>query len=201
MPLIAFDHASRKENMIALTFDDGPNPFWTEMVLDVLDNYKIKVNFFVLGKWAESYPEIVKEIFDRGHLIGNHGYSHSKEIGDFEKSEEIIFKIIGQHSQFVRSPYLDPGLCAGYKPVESGQVKIIGADVFPHDYKCNSPEIVDFAVKNTQNGSIILLHDGSNHEEDLKLRPAAMFVALPQIIESLRPKYEFCRLDEMVFEY
>lgn len=201
MEPIALDHASREQNKIALTFDDGPNPFFTEKVMDVLDQYGVRANFFVLGRWADIYPEIVKEIHDRGHLIGNHGYSHSKEIGDFGKAEDLIFKIIGKHSRFIRPPYLDPGLCAGYAPLKFGQAKIIGTDVFLRDYKHNAPEIIDFAAKNTQNGSIILLHDGSNHEENLKDRPAEMFEALPKIIEILRAKFEFSRLDDMDFDF
>lgn len=199
MELIALGHANRKQNKIALTFDDGPNPFWTEKVLDVLDKYKVKANFFVLGKWAEVYPEIVKKIHNRGHLIANHGYSHSKEIGDFEKAEKIIFKIIGEHTEFVRPPYLDSGLCANYALVESGRARIIGADVFPRDYKHRAAEIIDFVAENAQNGSIVLLHDGSNHEENLKDRPAEMFAALPEMIGKLQDKFEFARLDKMGF--
>jgi peptidoglycan/xylan/chitin deacetylase (PgdA/CDA1 family) len=200
MPFIAFDHASRKQNRIALTFDDGPNPFWTGRVLDVLDSYKVKANFFVLGKWAEAYPEIVKEIFDRGHLVGNHSYSHSKEIGDFDKAEEIIFKVIGEHTKFIRPSYLDVKLCANYVLAQCVEVKIINTDVFPLDHMHNATEIIDFAVKHTQDGSIILLHDGSNHEKDLKRWLAEMFAALPQIIASLQAKFEFRRLDEMEFD-
>ena len=106
--MIFFDHGSRKENKIALTFDDGPNPFFTSRILDLLEQFFIKANFFVLGANAERYPDIVKETFDRGHLIGNHSYSYAKEGAfDFEKAEQVIFDITGQYTEFVRLPYLD----------------------------------------------------------------------------------------------
>ncbi|MFA6376524.1 MAG: polysaccharide deacetylase family protein [Candidatus Paceibacterota bacterium] len=191
------NHANRGENKIALTFDDGPNVFWTEKILSVLDKYGVKANFFVLGKWAEACPEIVKTIYERGHLIGNHSYSHSKETGAFDKAKEIIFGITGAATKFIRPPYLDSKLCASYAPAQCGAAKIIGADVFPRDYEHTAAEIIDFVVKQTQNGSIILLHDGSNHGQDQQSRPGQMFAALPEIIERMRGNFQFARLDEM----
>lgn len=103
--------------------------------MNILDNYNIKTTFFVLGKWVEKYPNIVKEIFNRGHLIGNHSYSHSKEgCADFEKVEEIIFNIIGMHTKFIRPPYNKTILCSCYDPAVSGDVKIINNDVIPKDW-------------------------------------------------------------------
>lgn len=153
----------------------------------------------MIGKWVRLYPEIVKDAHDRGHLIGNHGYSHSKETGDFDACEDQLLSIVGDHSIFLRAPYLDANLCKGYEPAESGRAKIIGSDVFPRDYKHTAQEIIDFVVKNTTNGSIILLHDGSHRETDLKNRPAEMFAALPEMSEDLENKFVFSRLDEMEF--
>ena len=61
---------------IALTFDDGPHPYYTEQLLKGLRERGVKATFFITGKNVETYPEIVKEIYDDGHLIGNHTYSH-----------------------------------------------------------------------------------------------------------------------------
>lgn len=196
-----YKHGNRKINKIALTFDDGPNPFWTKNVLDVLEKYNIKANFFVLGMYAEKYPEIVKEAFSKGYLIGNHSYSHPKiGFGNFEKAEEIIFSIIGEHTKFIRPPYLSVGLCANYLPVITGKVKIIGCDVFPHDYKNRAEDIKRIIIEQTQNGSIIGIHDGSHREEEQENRPVEMFKVLPEIIEKLKGKYEFVRLDELPFD-
>ncbi len=194
-----FEHASRRENKIALTFDDGPNPFFTRKILDLLDKYKIKANFFVLGVNAEHYPDIVKEIFDRGHLIGNHSFSHAKEGAfDFEKAENVIFGITGQHTKFARAPYLDAGRGADWAPIKTDAAKFINADVFPRIH-LSKVEMADFVVENTQNGSIVLLHDGSRKQEEQETRPEQMFAALPEIIEKLADKFKFVRLDEMNF--
>jgi len=196
-----YAHGNRNTNKIALTFDDGPNPFWTLKVLDVLDKYNIKGNFFVLGMYAEKYPEIVKETFDRGHLIGNHSYSHPKiGLGDFEKAEKIIFNIIGEHTKFIRPPYLSITLCGNYPPAVKGEVNIIGCDVFPSDYKSSEQDIKRVIMEQTQNGSIIGIHDGAHREEEQENRPTEMFKALATVIEELKEKYEFARLDEMIFD-
>lgn len=85
-----YQSGSRDENKIALTFDDGPNPFFTEKVLTILKENYVTATFFVLGKWAKLYPEIIKKIYSDNHIIGNHGYSHSHEKNDFDLSETII---------------------------------------------------------------------------------------------------------------
>lgn len=61
----------------ALSFDDGPDPVWTQAVLDELKKYEIKATFFLIGKKAALYPDLVRTIAQEGHEIGNHGYSHS----------------------------------------------------------------------------------------------------------------------------
>ncbi len=198
--MVVYEHGDRDDNRIFLTFDDGPNTFWTLKILDLLDKYSIKANFFVLGQCAEIYPDILKEIYDRGHMIGNHSYSHSREIGDFQKSEDVIFKIIKVRPKFIRPPYLNVSLCGEYCAENLGEdIKIINTDVFPLDYLNKADYILDFVIKNVKNGSIILLHDGSRKQEERENRPAEMFKALPLILEKLKDKFKFARLDEANF--
>jgi len=198
--MIIYRNGRRDVNQIALTFDDGPNPFWTPKILEVLDEYGIKATFFVLGKWAQKYREIVKETFNRGHLIGNHTYSHFRiRGGDFEKAEEIIFNIIGRHSQFVRPPYLSIRLCKNYAPAVAKEVKVV-TGIMAGDWKDRAENIKRSVLRQVQNGSIIIFHDGSQHEKELKERPSEMFKVLPGILEELKPKFKIIRLDEFVFE-
>jgi hypothetical protein len=74
--------------IVALTFDDGPNPNTTPQILDILKKNNVKATFFVIGKNAERYPEIIKRIMDEGHLIGNHSYSHI----DFSRSSDAAIR-------------------------------------------------------------------------------------------------------------
>ncbi|MCX7957683.1 MAG: polysaccharide deacetylase family protein [Deltaproteobacteria bacterium] len=85
--LIRLKGGSKK---IALTFDDGPDPVVTPMILDILKSYSLKATFFCLGFKAKQYPEIIERIRNEGHTLANHGYSHAKlhnKNTDFIKSE------------------------------------------------------------------------------------------------------------------
>lgn len=83
-------------------------------------------------------------------------------------------------------------------PVVNAEVKIINNDVVPRDWDSRAEDILERVVQKTQNGSIILLHDGSDQEEEIENRPQEMFKALPIIIEELKKKnFEFVRLDEL----
>jgi len=65
------------QNLVALTFDDGPEQPTTKQIMDLLDKYSVKATFFVSGVNALSYPEIIREIIARGHTIGNHSFNHN----------------------------------------------------------------------------------------------------------------------------
>jgi peptidoglycan/xylan/chitin deacetylase (PgdA/CDA1 family) len=67
-----------KKGEIALTFDDGPDPVWTPVVLNILRDHGVKATFFLVGRKAKAYPDLVKEILRDGHSIGNHTWDHSK---------------------------------------------------------------------------------------------------------------------------
>ena len=98
---------------IALTFDDGPHPYYTEQLLDGLKERNVRATFFVTGEHAELYPDIIERMKEEGHLIGNHTYSHMQlKTGSLDafkeelvKTNEIISGITGEEVLFVRPPY------------------------------------------------------------------------------------------------
>jgi peptidoglycan/xylan/chitin deacetylase (PgdA/CDA1 family) len=181
-------------NEIALTFDDGPNPPRTEKVLDILDLFQIKATFFLLGKWVEKFPETVKEIKRRGHLIGNHSYSHSRDVDDLKRCEELIKEIAGETAIFIRPPY---GEWKNYPSLnDMKDKKIIILSFKPIDWQTPGVnKIIEYYINNIKNGSIITFHDG-NHKEAKSNRSEQMIQALPKILENLS-KFKFVRLDEM----
>jgi len=92
------------EKIAYLTFDDGPTSTVTPKILDILKDYQIKATFFLLGSNAEKHPELVKRIYNEGHTIGNHSYSHnnaklyaSKDafLEEIQKTDKIIGNILG----------------------------------------------------------------------------------------------------------
>jgi len=192
-----YQHGDRSVNKIALTFDDGPNPFFTEKVLNILKEHNIRATFFVLGKWAEIYPEIINRIYNDGHIIGNHSYSHEKD--DFDLAETIIAKTIKQTSKFIRPPYNKTEWCINSDIYSKSKAKIINNDTAIGDWECPGEKIlIDKIESKVQNGSIILLHDGSHLDHELQTRPQQMLAILPFIIKSLKDKgFVFVGLDEM----
>ncbi|OLS03408.1 polysaccharide deacetylase family protein [Tissierella creatinophila] len=106
-------YGSKKQKNIALTFDDGPHPEYTAEILDLLKEYDIKATFFVLGKLAEQYPDIIKRQAAEGHEIGNHTYSHvdvrkatrEQFEEEFNKTQEIIRSLTDIESKVFRPPY------------------------------------------------------------------------------------------------
>lgn len=98
-----------------LTFDDGPSLIVTPRILDILDEYNIKATFFAVGRMAERHPEMLQRIYEKGHSIGNHSYSHNygylyknsnNFLNDIEKANKVFKKILGDdfNSNLVRFP-------------------------------------------------------------------------------------------------
>lgn len=106
-----------QRKLVALTFDDGPNPDITPQVLAVLDKYDVKGTFFVLGSEVAAYPEIAKQIVDEGHIIGNHSYNHPRfsELSDeevlieIEQTQAAIYDATNVLPTLYRMPYGDGG--------------------------------------------------------------------------------------------
>jgi peptidoglycan/xylan/chitin deacetylase (PgdA/CDA1 family) len=102
------------EEGISFTFDDGPHPKNTPVILNILKKHNVQATFFVIGKEAEKYPDLIKQIVNEGHIIGNHSYSHShyipffwknKLIKDYKKTGDLLQNIIGQTPNYIRPPF------------------------------------------------------------------------------------------------
>lgn len=162
---------------IALTYDDGPNPVWTPPLLDLLDRHEAKATFFLIGKWADREPGLIREIVARGHAIGNHTFSHptmpahgAKRIREeleacraaVVASGETFSRVDG--AMLMRPPYgrRRPGTlktmrAEGYVPVTWS--------ITGYDWRRNiTTEKITRNCRKAREGDIILLHDGHNGE-------------------------------------
>lgn len=84
-----------------MTFDDGPSAERTPALLELLDKYDIKATFFMLGKNIEKYPEISRQVYEQGHLIGNHSYDHSRLILKLSTLLLCVIKLIQPTNLFL----------------------------------------------------------------------------------------------------
>jgi len=182
-------HGDPSSNKIFLTFDDGPNPEWTPQVLDILKKHNVKATFFVLGEKAKRYPGIVKRIQKEGHEIGNHTYTHSdgynvdekKILKELKDTDNIIKNLTGSSPKYFRPPfgffnyrYFTIAEELGYKTV------LWTFDVGDWG-NISAKEMEKKILKETKGGSIILLHDGGENQEEL-------IKALPNLIIKLKNK-------------
>ena len=187
---------------VALTFDDGPHPVYTEQILEILAEYDAKATFFVIGKNAESYPELVCKEYEEGHEIGNHTYSHpdmknisvEKAIEDIEKNQEIIYDITGEEPKLFRSPggfFSDELIYA----VENLNCKPVLWSWRQDTKDWSLPEVnvvVKTVLDNIQDGDIILFHD-------FNLKGSPTPEALKKILPSLKEQgYQFVTVSELL---
>ena len=150
-----------KGKCICLSFDDGPDPAVTPEILKILDKYRVKAVFFCKGSEAEKYPSLVEDVRSRGHLIGNHTYSHLKGI---KTSVDAYIKDVERASSstsdsLLRPPYGKLKIRQYKKLLE--KYNIFFWDVMPYDFDTSlSPkQVLEIALKKIRNGSIIVLHD------------------------------------------
>ncbi|WP_438349188.1 polysaccharide deacetylase [Paenibacillus sp. FA6] len=183
---------------VYLTFDDGPSKL-TGKVLDILKESNIKGTFFVLGEQVHRYPEFITRITEEGHALGNHTYNHNYEElykgfspfwNQIKQTEDEISLITGFRPSLVRAP----GGTAGhfddtyFTLLKQGGYQVVDWNVDSGDSKRRgvpAQEIIKGATTDIHSDQIIvLMHDGSGHEETVK--------ALPEIITYYRDKgYKF----------
>lgn len=163
--------AATSEKVIALTFDDGPMQERTDVILNLLDKFNVKATFFCIGSRIKGNEEVLNSIHKRGHLIGNHSYSHSnlfdlkntsQMIDDLKKGNNEIKRVIGQEPLFFRPPYgvTTPSLARASKRLK---LEVIGWNVRSLDTTIkNRQGLVERVTRRIQPGSILLFHDTVN---------------------------------------
>lgn len=174
------------KKMVALTFDDGPDETITPAVIDILNNYNVKGNFFFLGSEVERHPDVVQKAYEKGHLVLSHSYHHvelsklaKKEIqSEFERAEQAIEAVTGKRPAMLRPPFGDTDEMVAGVAQEMGYSLIIWSiDTLDWSQK-EAANIVNNVVENVRNGDIILMHTDNDKIETKK--------ALPLIIEALQ---------------
>lgn len=185
-----------KIKKIALTFDDGPHPIYTPMLLEGLKKRNVKVTFFLMGTAAEQYPDIVKQIADDGHLIGNHTFHHvsleNADEGTIERevlsANELIEEISGEYPQFIRPPF---GQCDKQVENQTGMLCVLW-NIDPLDWcTADASKVVQRVLKNAKDNGIILMHDQYK---------TSVMAAFTVIDELQKQGYEFVTVDEILLD-
>ena len=184
-----------QQKIVALTFDDGPDPIDTPKVLDILKEKNVRATFFVLGQAAEANPLLIKRLVIEGHEIGNHGFSHDYQqrrvVEEINHTDQVVFSASGTHTYYYRPPggFLSKSQLATIK--NNGNIVALWS-VDSKDWRNPGiKQIVDNVMKNVFPGSIILLHDGG-------YKRTQTVKALGPIIDALRAQgYRLATLSEL----
>jgi cellulose synthase/poly-beta-1,6-N-acetylglucosamine synthase-like glycosyltransferase/peptidoglycan/xylan/chitin deacetylase (PgdA/CDA1 family)/spore germination protein YaaH len=200
---------ARQDKVVALTFDDGPDPNITPAILDVLAQKGVHASFFVIGANANAAPDILRRIYAEGHDIGNHTYTHpnlaeipSAEVDlELNATQRAIEAAVGVHTLLFRPPYMGdiaPETVDHMRPLLNSTALgyvTISSGIDPLDWDAASSEsIVDAAVKQIEKrlGNVVLLHDSGGDRRHT-------IAALPKLIDALRAKgYRFVTIPELL---
>lgn len=188
----------REDKAVSLTFDAAWGNEDTQTIIDILEKYNVKVTFFVIGQWAEKYPESVKALHDAGHEIMTHSYDHAhfsslstdQIVENINKGCDAVEDITGVRPTLFRAPYgeYDDHVIAA---VDSMGIRTIQWDVDSLDWKdLSAGEIYSRVTSRVAPGSIVLFHNAALHTPE----------ALGDIIEFLTGEgYSIVPVSELIY--
>lgn len=198
-PMVVKRFSPSGGKVIALTFDDGPWPTYTEAVLKVLASENVKATFFLIGRQVHRYPELTRRIRDEGHTLGNHTQGHAYSYrsspsvirAQIVEAQAAIHQVAGVRPEWIRPP--GGSLTPAFTQQSSrAGLKIAMWTIDPKDWKRPpAGELVRRVVGSARPGAVVLMHDGGGDR-------AMTVAALGPIIRELKKQgYTFVTLDEL----
>src|SRR5438552_11474019 len=200
-----FTGIRRGSKQLALTYDDGPNDPHTLRLLEVLAKHNVKATFFLIGRYVEQRPGIVREVVNEGHVVGNHTFSHPNLIfasarqtrTQLQECQQAMTKAIGQHSPLFRPPF------GGRRPGTLRIARSLGLvpvmwNVSGQDWKgYSADEIKQRIRRQLRGGDLILLHDGSHTGMGMDRSQTILATDL-LILDAKSEGFEFVTIREMM---
>ncbi len=194
--------AGYKPKTIVLTFDDGPDPKYTARILDILKANDVKATFFVVGSQVADNPDLLARVWNEGHEIGNHTFTHPdlrmvgkrRTLVEINATQRAIESITGHSTFLFRPPYaidVEPRTPEDLKPIIIASERnfiSVGEQIDPEDWNLGktgvrgvvgAERIIEQVMQERDKGNVILLHDGGGNRDQT-------IVALPVIIQRLK---------------
>jgi cellulose synthase/poly-beta-1,6-N-acetylglucosamine synthase-like glycosyltransferase/peptidoglycan/xylan/chitin deacetylase (PgdA/CDA1 family)/spore germination protein YaaH len=202
-----------RPGLLALTFDDGPDPRWTPAILDILQREQVPATFFIIGKNGQAYPDLVRRIVAEGHELGNHTFTHPN-LGEIPLSltelelnatQRLIESEVGRSTVLFRPPYFGDAEADKPQEVEPALVAqklgylMVGVRIDPDDWQLpiTADQIVNRTVERATDsnpetrGEVILLHDSGGDR-------SATIQALPRLIHDLKARgFQFVAVSDL----
>jgi peptidoglycan-N-acetylglucosamine deacetylase len=202
-----FTGLARRSHRMALTYDDGPNDPHTLRLLEALAKHGVQATFFLIGRYVQQRPDIVREIVKAGHVVGNHTFTHPLLI--FKSEAEIRQEIsqcraalqdaIGQHSNLFRPPF------GGRRPAVLQVAHELGLEpvmwnVTGYDWHAPPAALIERKIaKQIRGGDVILLHDGGH--KHMGADRSQTVIATDRLIARYKSEgYDFVTIPRMMRE-
>lgn len=166
--LVSVTAVQTSRPQVALTFDDGPHPVHTPVLLDILARYNVKATFYVIGSMVRRYPEILHRIVAEGHEVGNHTWTHptlsrlgnANVLREIDRTQEVVWRTVGVLPVTMRPPY---GAITGRQShMLAGERNIptVMWSVDTSDWRRPGSHVVaDRMIRGARPGAVILAHD------------------------------------------
>jgi len=203
------------ERVVALTYDDGPNPPYTDRILDVLEHERVHATFFLVGRAVQAFPEVVRREVRDGDALGNHSWDHSHLIvyppgavaASIQRTDAAIAAASGVHTKLFRPPFGARDWIVMRAAQRLGYTVVMWSEPLPRDWEYPTPaQIAQRVLRVAGDGSIIVLHDGNRGQlcAARQLNPhvcdrGADIAATRIVVEELKKRgYRFVTIPELI---
>ena len=193
------------KKLVALTFDDGPYPPFTQELVAVLEEKQVKATFFVVGNNASKYPEVVRQIAGQGHEVALHAGEHrdflklnsSELAGNISSGKKVLEELIGKPVKYMRPPHGFRDWAVMEATTDAG-LKLVNWSVIPRDWTNPGAQVIaDRVCKDVFPGAIVLLHDGDAPSQTASREQTVEATAI--IIDELRKQgYNLVTVSQML---
>lgn len=197
-------HVETAEPLVALTFDDGPDPAITPALLKLLSEHGAKATFFMTGEHAAANPDLVAAVRDGGHAIGNHSWDHPSFplISSRERKSQIkrCAGVLPESDLSIfRPPYGHQSAASRWDARLTGHEVIAWSVCVPDWEDHNGAWLADFALQRIEPGSVVLMHDGMiDFQGNACPDREATLDAVWRILTTLRGRYGFVTVPELL---
>lgn len=163
-------HGPKDRRVVALTYDDGPNPPYTDEILDVLRTEHVRATFFVVGRAVSAYPRVVQSEVEDGNAIGNHTWSHGHLVlydganlrRTLERTDAAIYAAAKLHTRIMRPPYGGRDWLVLQEVRKLGYTPVMWSVPLANDWEYPPARVIAARVlRYVGDGAIIDLHDGN----------------------------------------
>jgi peptidoglycan/xylan/chitin deacetylase (PgdA/CDA1 family) len=206
-------HVVTTEPIAALTFDDGPHPDYTPRLLEILERHQARGTFFMLGKVARQYPELLQRMAQAGHVIGNHSWDHAllPRLTAYERRQQVraCTKALAPYGErLFRPPYCEQSVASRFDLLCLRHKVVMFSCEAGDWWDPDAPRMAESLVKRVQPGSIILLHDAIRPHPSPKMRPQtdrsphfdreAMLETVDMFLTRVGQRFRFVTIPELL---